>query len=80
MKNAPAFCWTIAACGLLDILLLFFMFNPFSSRVEHLRWYAEVADGAPAAEGKPSPLGVAAVRATPLARKTMQGRLSEPWP
>jgi len=63
MKNPPAFHWTMTACCVLDVLLLFWMFNPFSGRMKHLRWYPEMADRAPAAEGKPTPLGVVAVRA-----------------
>jgi hypothetical protein len=64
MNNSPAFLFAMTACCLLDIVMLFWMLNPFSARSENPRLYAEVTDTAPVIEaGKPTPLGVAAVRA-----------------
>lgn len=63
MTNTSTFAWAMAACCMLDILLLFWMLNPFSERMKQVRWYPEASDSAPTLESKPTPLGVAAVQA-----------------
>jgi hypothetical protein len=62
MKNTLTFVWTMVAFCVLDIMLVCWMLK-FSGRIENPRLTPEVVDTTSAEDLKPTPLGVAAMRA-----------------
>jgi hypothetical protein len=64
IKNNTTFRWTMVGCSVLDIVLLFWMLNPFPHRMDNARLCPELADidVADSAISKPTPLGIAPVR------------------